>query len=192
MTAHRFNPAKLDRLNDVGRLTDLVPDAMWDAFGTPDAHVAVEIGAGTGMFAREFAARMQAGTLYAVDSEPSALRWMHEHLEAEYPADIVVTEADAGSIPLSDGIADLVYSVNLHHELEDPAGMLAEARRLLRPGGTIAIVDWKREPTPKGPPLEHRVGTAELERQLAAAGFTRVRVHNALPYHNVVTGASPA
>ena len=188
MTAHRFNPAKLDRLNDVGRLTDLVPDAMWAAFGTPDARTVVEIGAGTGLFAREFADRMDSGTLYAVDSEPVMLDWMRGHLGKDGSTAIVVVDADAGSVPLPDAVADLVYSVNLHHELDNPAQMIAEARRLLRPGGTLGIVDWKREATPKGPPMEHRVDAAEIRRQLENAGFSDAIARDVLPYHNVVTG----
>lgn len=188
MVAHRFDPAKLDRLNDVGRLIDLVPDAMWRAFGTPNAETVVEIGAGTGMFAREFAERMSGGTVYAVDSEPVMLDWMRDHPSADAPASIVVTDADASRIPLPDGIADLVYTVNLHHELDDPAGMLAEAQRLLRDGGTVAVVDWKREATPKGPPMEHRVDATEIALQLAAAGFDDITGHDVLAYHNVVTG----
>lgn len=191
MTAHRFDPAKLDRLNDVGRLIDLVPDAMWRAFGTPDARTVVEIGAGTGMFAREFAGRMTAGTLYAVDSEPAMLAWMGEHLSGDDAVEIVVTDADANDVPLPDGLADLVYSVNLHHELDDPNRMIAEAKRLLRPGGTLAIVDWKRESTPKGPPLDHRISAADISRQLGDAGFIDVATHEVLPYHSVVTGVRP-
>lgn len=191
MSAQRFNPAKLDRLNDVGRLIDLAPDAMWSAFGVPEARTVIEIGAGTGMFAREFAERMLSGTLYAVDSEPTVLGWMREHLGTPERVDIVVTDSDASSISLPDRIADLVYSVNLHHELDDPAKMLSEARRLLRPGGTVAIVDWKQEATPKGPPMEHRVSTTEIRAQLASAGFSDLKTHEVLSYHSVVTGVSP-
>ncbi len=190
--AHRFDPAKLDRLNDVGRLDDLVPEEMWAAFGVADARVAVEIGAGTGMFAREFSERMPAGgVLYAVDSEPVMLDWMSEHLPDDAERRIAIVSGDAAEVPLGDGIANLVYSINLHHELDAPAGMLAEAKRLLVPGGIIGIVDWKKEPTPKGPPLEHRIGTGELVRQLRSAGFDEVASHDVLRYHDVVTGRRP-
>lgn len=187
--AHRFDPSKLDRLNDVGRLDDLVPDVMWAAFNAPDARDVIEVGAGTGMFAREFVARMVAGgVLHAVDSEPVMLEWMSEHLPRGPENHIDVVSADALSIPLADASADIVYSISLHHELDDPAGMLAEAKRLLRPDGVIAIVDWKRDATPKGPPLEIRVGTAELVRQMVSAGFADVTAHDVLPYYDVVTG----
>jgi len=61
MSPHRFDPARLGRLNDIARLDDLAPGPMWKAFGVPDARLVVELGAGTGMFAREFAAMMKAG-----------------------------------------------------------------------------------------------------------------------------------
>lgn len=191
MTAHRFDPAKMLKLNDPDRLNDLIPDLIWEAFGAPRSAAVVEIGAGTGLFVAEFARRMDRGTIHAVDSEPVMLDWMRGHLDDSGEVRIVVTDADAGDLPLPDGTVDLVYTINLHHELEDPATMLAEARRVLRPGGLVGIVDWKRAETPKGPPLAHRIGTTELLRQLSEAAFVTAETHDILPYHDVVTALAP-
>lgn len=192
MSAHRFDPAKLGKLNDIARLDDLVPDLMWDAFGVPDATTVVEIGAGTGMFAREFAERMpDDGTLVAVDSEPLMLAWMTEHLAPGPGARITPILADAAALPLGDASVDLVYSVNLWHELDDSVAALAEAMRVLAPGGIVAIVDWKAEQTPKGPPLAHRTPAEGIARALEAAGFVGARIHDVLRYHSVVTARRP-
>ena len=75
------------------------------------------------------------------------------------------------SIPLEDGIADLIVMINLHHEIEDPLAILTECYRLLRPGGKIAISDWKKEDTGHGPALEIRFETGEVESQLSQCGF---------------------
>lgn len=188
MSAHRFDPAKLDKLNDVARLDDLVPDLMWTAYGTPDATTVVEIGAGTGIFAREFAEHMpDDSTLVAVDSEPLMVAWMTEHLPPGPGALITPVLADAATLPLPDGAADLVYSVNLWHELSDPALVLAEAHRVLAEGGVVGIVDWKAEPTPKGPPLAHRIPAEEIAAALERAGFSEARTHQVLRYHSVLT-----
>jgi len=192
MSAHRFDPAKLDKLNDIARLDDLVPDLMWDAFGVPGAISVVELGAGTGMFAREFAERMpDDGTLLAVDAEPLMIAWMAEHLVAGPGARISPLLADASALPLDDASAELVYSVNLWHELDDPAAALAETLRVLARGGTIAVVDWKAEETPKGPPLAHRTPAEGIARALETAGFTDARIHPVLHYHSVVTARRP-
>jgi ubiquinone/menaquinone biosynthesis C-methylase UbiE len=192
MSAYRFDPAKLDKLNDIARLDDLVPDRMWEAFGMPFATSVVELGAGTGMFAREFAERMpDDGTLVAVDTEPLMVAWMTEHLAAGPGAQITPHLADASALPLADASAELVYSVNLWHELEDLDATLAETMRVLAPGGVVAVVDWKAEQTPKGPPLAHRTPPEGIARALEAAGFTDARIHPVLRYHSVVTARRP-
>lgn len=192
MAAHRFYPKKLPSLNDVARLNDLVPDAMWDAFGAPDALTVIEVGAGTGMFAREFAARMRAdGVVHAVDAEPAMTAWMREHLRETGGARIKVVDAAAERLPFADGVADLLYMINLYHELDDVEAALVEAMRVLKPGGVIGVVDWKREPTPKGPPLEHRVGAEQIAHDLARAGFVEMRTAAVLRYHDVVVAQKP-
>ncbi|MCL4078672.1 class I SAM-dependent methyltransferase [Coriobacteriia bacterium Es71-Z0120] len=192
MAAHRFDPKKLPSLNDVARLEDLVPDAIWDAFGVPDARVAIEVGAGTGMFAREFAARMAPeSVVYAVDAEPAMTAWMREHLIETGGARIEVVDARAEELPFGKSVADLLYMINLHHELDDVDAALSEAMRVLRPGGTIGVVDWKREPTPKGPPVEHRAGAETIARDLERAGFADVRAVPVLRYHDIVVALRP-
>ncbi len=192
MAPYRFDPKKLAKLNDVARLDDLVPDAMWEAFGAAEALVVVEVGAGTGLFAREFAARMPAdGVVYAVDAEPAMTAWMREHLHETGGARIEVVDAAAEDLPFDDESADLVYMINLHHELDDPVRALAEALRVLKPGARIGIVDWKKEPTPKGPPVEHRAGAERIADDLARAGFVGIEPKPVLQYHDVVIGIRP-
>jgi ubiquinone/menaquinone biosynthesis C-methylase UbiE len=192
MSAYRFDPAKLDKLNDIARLDDLVPDVMWDAFGVSGVGSVVELGAGTGMFSREFAERMpDDGTLVAVDSEPLMVAWMTEHLAAGPGARITPLRAVASALPLTASSVDLVYSVNLWHELDDPTAVLAEAMRVLAPDGVVAVVDWKAEETPKGPPLAHRIPADAIAQALEAAGFTDARIHPVLRYHSVVTARRP-
>jgi len=191
MAAYRFNPAKLEKLNDPGRLDDLVPDVIWTAFGAPTSGVMVDIGAGTGLFAREFASRMETGTIWAVDDEPLMVQWMQDNLPGEVLSIVHPLAGDATAVPLPDGSADLVYAIVLYHELPDPRLMLREALRLLSPGGTMGIVDWKAEETPHGPPLAHRIDAPTIAAHLAETGFTDVVTHAVLPYHNVVTARRP-
>ncbi len=188
MSAHRFDPAKLPKLNDPARFIDLIPETIWEAFGVADPETVVELGAGTGIFAIEFAEKMTDAKIYAVDGEPVMLEWMHSHLPSTLAGVVIPVDADVTDVSLSSGSADLVYSINVHHELEDAPAMLREAMRLLRPGGVLGIVDWRLEDTKPGPPMAHRIGGPAIAQQVENAGFSSVRLLDVLPRHDIVVG----
>lgn len=80
--------------------------------------------------------------------------WIKENIVSTYP-ELIPVQTEEVSIPLDDEIADIVFTINLHHELENPDKTINEAYRILRPGGKVFIVDWKKG-TPTGPPEEIR------------------------------------
>lgn len=53
--------------------------------------------------------------------------------------------AEAGALPFADGRFDSVVTASVLHDLPDPARALAEARRVLRPGGRLLLLDWSPE-----------------------------------------------
>ncbi|HUO76473.1 MAG TPA: hypothetical protein VMU21_02755, partial [Thermodesulfovibrionales bacterium] len=66
--------------------------------------------------------------------------------------------------------------------------ILREALRLLRRGGKLLIIDWKKEQTPEGPPLEIRVTEEAIESQMLKAGFRDIVKYAVLPYHHFLVG----
>jgi ubiquinone/menaquinone biosynthesis C-methylase UbiE len=66
--------------------------------------------------------------------------------------------------------------------------VIKESLRLLKDGGKLMIIDWKKEETPEGPPLAIRVTEKTIERQMLACGFTKIEKHAVLPYHNFLIG----
>jgi ubiquinone/menaquinone biosynthesis C-methylase UbiE len=191
MCAWKFDPAKMAKLDDPGRLVDLDPDVMWRLTEpAPDA-VVVEIGAGTGMFAAEFARRLTSGRVIAVDIAEPMIDWMRAHLSADVRDRVEPVLSTESTLPLPEGVADVVFMVNVHHELEDPVGVLAEAQRVLAPGGRLLLVDWRPIDTPKGPPVAARIAPGTAVAQTVAAGFRGPAVHEDLRYHWAVTAVRP-
>jgi ubiquinone/menaquinone biosynthesis C-methylase UbiE len=184
----KFDPKSIDKLNDPSRFERENPDVIWKELGLRDPRVLVDIGAGTGFFAVPFARKGPAVTVHACDLQDEMLAWLKEHLPADVRDRVMPMKMGETTVPLADGIADLVYMINLHHELEDPAAIMAESYRLLKAGGTVLVMDWKKGETPGGPPQEIRVTADQIRSDIGNAGFVDVREHPVLPYHTFVTG----
>ncbi len=188
MEERKFDPAKLQKLNDPRRLEYLDPDLIWETLKPGEPDVLVDVGAGTGVFSALFAKKMAGGIVYACDISDVMISWMKENLPAELGERVIPLKMEESSVPLEDGIADIVYMINLHHELEEPEKVVAEARRLLKKGGKLMIIDWKKEETPEGPPLSIRVAESEIAGQMTRAGFLKVELRSVLRFHSFVTG----
>ena len=51
-------------------------------------------------------------------------------------------QAEAGRLPLADASFDWVVCANSFHYFRQPAATLREMNRVLRPGGSLVLVDW--------------------------------------------------
>lgn len=101
----------------------------------------VDLGAGTGLLALALAPRV--AELVAVDISERMLERLDDAAVADGIHNVEVVAADLRRLPLEDESATLVVSNYAFHHLDD-AGKelaLAEARRILRPGGRLVLCD---------------------------------------------------
>ncbi len=190
MVDKKFDPKHIDKLNDPNRLKIQNPDLIWEKMALKDPRVMIDIGAGTGFFALPFSDKTTEGTVYACDISDDMLLWMGDNFPDKYEGIVIPVKMRESSVPLPDGVADLVYMTNLHHELEEPELMMIETYRLLKAGGTLMIIDWD-EKAPFGPPPEIRVSEATIHGHMEDAGFTDIRVYDDLPYNHFLVGGKP-
>ncbi|WP_321390188.1 methyltransferase domain-containing protein [uncultured Desulfuromusa sp.] len=187
MTGKKFDPKKLRKLNDPQRLLDIPPDHVCGKLSQQNPDVLIEIGTGTAFFSLAFHQQLKASITYACDLSDTMIHWIEENITPNYPY-ITPVKSEESSVPLSDGIADLVFMINLHHELEDQSLVMQEALRLLKPEGEVFIIDWKKEDMPQGPPVEIRCFPEQVELQLEKAGFVDIRSFDEMPKHFLVIG----
>ncbi len=104
--------------------------------GVGPGAVVVDVAVGTGLLAREAQRLMQGcGTLIGVDLSESMLALAQKSLR------IPLIQGTAEALPLADGIADFVTMGYALRHLSDIGLALREARRLLRPGGTLVLLE---------------------------------------------------
>jgi len=185
MSEKKFDPQKLHVLNDPARLKDIPPDYIWSKLDLPHPEVLVDIGAGTGFFDVHFLPYAKNAKIYACDTSEVMLQWMQENICPQCP-DILPTKMQEKEVPLEDGMVDLVYMLNLHHELDDPQAVLAEAYRILKSRGTLFIVDWKKEDMSEGPPTHIRYLPEQITEQIQKAEFRNINVFQEMPKHYLI------
>jgi len=100
----------------------------------------VEIGAGTGANLTHYPATVER--LVLTEPEPAMLAQLRARLD-RVPAGVDVTarRAGAASLPLGDGEADAVVATLVLCTVPAPGAVLAEARRVLRPGGRLVFLE---------------------------------------------------
>lgn len=181
-----FDPGRLQRLLDPERRRWNDPDRILACLDLRPGEVLADVGAGPGWFALPAAARVgPAGRVYSLDVQEAMLevliRRAREAGLGQAVAALRVREGEPW--PLGDGSCDAALVANVYHEVADRPGFLRELYRILRPGGRVLLVEWKREPTPLGPPLAERLDPEDVERDLARAGFRPGPSCDPGPYH---------
>ncbi|MGW3042120.1 class I SAM-dependent methyltransferase [Kitasatospora sp. NPDC001159] len=118
----------------------------------------LDIACGTGIVTARL--RRPGRTVLGVDRSPGMLRLAEQRLPG------AVLRADATRLPLRTGSVDAVVLVWLLHLLPDAAPVLAEARRVLRPGGVL-ITTVDKNDAYFAQPSDLAAATAELRRRHA-------------------------
>lgn len=121
--------------------------AIVDATGARPGDVVADIGAGTGLFTRLFAERVgPGGKVYAVDISATfvnnIMRAAGQHGYSNIEG-VVNTDRDV-SLPAAS--VDIAFLVDTYHHFEYPRSMLASIHASLKPGGTLVVIDFRRDP----------------------------------------------
>ncbi|MEO0602856.1 MAG: metalloregulator ArsR/SmtB family transcription factor [Myxococcota bacterium] len=103
----------------------------------PAEAVLVDLGCGTGNTLLHLAPFV--GRAIGVDREPRMLAVARERLRGV--ASVEWHEAALTDLPLDNAVADYVLCILVLHHVRDVVAALSEARRVLRPGGTVTVVD---------------------------------------------------
>jgi SAM-dependent methyltransferase len=145
----------------------------------PDARVA-DLGAGTGYFSARLANMLPKGRVYAVDIEPDMVRYLAARAKREGLRNLLALAAAPDDPRLPEKV-DLILLVDVYHHIEDRARYFRKLSGSLRPGGRIAVIDFKLD-SPQGPPRSARVAPETVKAEMQAAGHALAAEHPFLPY----------
>lgn len=117
-----------------------IETALLDLAGPGPFRQVIDIGTGTGRMLALFADRARAAE--GIDLSHQMLTVARGNLARTGHIHVQVRQGDACATPFESGCADLVIIHQVLHFIEAPERVLAEADRLLEPGGRLLVVDF--------------------------------------------------
>jgi ubiquinone/menaquinone biosynthesis C-methylase UbiE len=135
----------------------------------------LELGFGPGLAIRELSRIAAEGYVCGIDHSELMLRWARRRNAEGLRRGVVdLRLGSVEELPAFDALFDKILAVNTMVFGSEPVARLAELRRLLRPGGLIAVAHQ-----PRGPGATDETSAAkgrEIAAALIRAGFSEVRL----------------
>ena len=135
----RRQGADWDEMRALGLPADEVEAALLRLLPGDGLGRLLDIGTGTGRLLEVLAPRVSSGL--GIDASRAMLALARARLGRPGLTHCAVRQADMYRLPLKDGSCDSAVLQMVLHYAEDPAAALAEAARVLRPGGRLVVVD---------------------------------------------------
>jgi ubiquinone/menaquinone biosynthesis C-methylase UbiE len=175
-----FNPAWAWAL-EVDREGWQRPEDVLRILALPESAVVADIGAGGGYFTERFARALPAGRVFATDVQPGMLERLEERVRERKLLNVEVVRARFDDPGLPAGCCDLVFLSSVYKEITQRVDYMRRVRPLLRPGGRVAILEFRPGAPGAGPPQAMRLAPQQIVAELEQAGFALVESHDLLP-----------
>jgi cyclopropane fatty-acyl-phospholipid synthase-like methyltransferase len=149
-----------------GRDERLQINRVMDLLGIQPGRNVADIGAGSGWFTVRAARRVAGpGTVYAVDINPEAIKYIEQRSKKEQLQNIktILSKPDDPQLP-ADSV-DAALLLKTYHEIANPIALLRNLRVSLKPGAKIGIIDRD------GNGENHGVNKDVVIREAAQAGY---------------------
>jgi ubiquinone/menaquinone biosynthesis C-methylase UbiE len=149
--------------------------------------VVCDMGCGNGFYTLKLAQLAgQRGRVHAVDIQKEMLEILKHRARQERIENIVLVLGGEAAPGLPKNVFDLVLMVDVYHEFSHPEAMLRAVRASLKPGGRVALAEF-REEDPKVPikPL-HKMGKKQIRKEFEANGLKLVSQFDGLPWQHLM------
>lgn len=135
----------------------------------------MDIGCGDGHISIAVSKMNSDALIYAVDHSIDVINYVESQIKENNIKNIKTICCDVDKhIDLEDNSVNAVLMINVFHEFKterDKYKVLSEIKRVLTPGGKVAIVEFRKVPMSFGPDVKYRLSHNELERYFYKQGF---------------------
>jgi ubiquinone/menaquinone biosynthesis C-methylase UbiE len=180
-----------DWLERPERVEEERTDLLVTELGLRPTDVVADVGAGSGVLSFLMSARVPQGRVLAVDIQPEMLEML---TKAQATRGITNVETVLGTLTdprLATESIDLALMVDAYHEFSHPYEMMQAIVRALRPGGRVALVEYRAE-DPSVPILPtHKMTQEQAKKEMAAVGLRWLETKSSLPQQHLMLFEKP-
>jgi precorrin-6B methylase 2 len=130
-----------------------------------------DIGAGSGYYTFRVAAKVPAGKVYAVEIQDEMISLLNDRKKELKNSNVEIIKGDSQSPNLPDTSVDLVFMVDVYHELMFPHEMLQNIRKAIKKNGRLLLMEYKAEDPAVAIKELHKMSVVQVQKELAANGF---------------------
>jgi len=150
-----------------------------------------DIGAGTGYFSFRMAKLVPQGTVYAVDIQQEMLDIVAARKKKDGVANVTTVLGTESDPKLPAETLDLILLVDAYHEFSYPREMGEAMVRALKPGGQIALVEYRAEDDNVPIKELHKMTQAQAKREMTELGLVWRETKNVLPWQHLMFFEKP-
>ncbi|HYC85612.1 MAG TPA: methyltransferase domain-containing protein, partial [Chryseosolibacter sp.] len=170
---HGYSDEETKRLNDqASSISELLHwDSVW-----PEGSVVLEAACGVGAQTRIISKKNPNTHFVSIDLSEKSLMTASQVIESMKISNVEFRQADVFDLPFEDGFFDHVFVCFLLEHLAEPGRALMELKRVLKPGGTITVIEGDHGSTYFHPHSEaaHKAVEAQVALQKLNGGNANI------------------
>jgi 2-polyprenyl-3-methyl-5-hydroxy-6-metoxy-1,4-benzoquinol methylase len=184
--AHVMGAAGMAWLERPEREAEERPQQVIDALDIRKGQTVADLGAGSGYFSFRMAPKVGSeGKVLAVDIQEEMLNVVRQRAQREGINNVVALRSTTSDAKLAPGSIDLLLMVDVYHELEYPYEVMQSVAKALKPGGRVALVEYRKE-DPRVPIKEvHKMSEQQIIKEMAAVGLKHLKTVDTLPIQHL-------
>ena len=180
---HQDPKAYIAMLESPQREAEQKPDEVIAALDLKAGETLADIGAGSGYFTFRFARKVgDSGRVYAVDINSDMIVYMNRYIRDKKVKNVTTVLSVPDDPLLPDVSINRFFICNTWHHVGNRPQYIALMKKMLKPGGQIVVMDYKKEQLPVGPPPDMKMAREEVIREMESGGFKLAKEHAFLPY----------
>ena len=175
-----------DWLERKSRKSEEQPQKLIEALRLAPTDVVAEIGAGTGYITFQIAERVPQGQVLAVDIQPEMIDMLKQRQEKLGSKNVEPRLSTDKDPKLSPNSIDLAIMVDAYHEFNYPHEMMTTIVQALKPGGRVALVEYREEDPRVFIKPHHKMSQAQVRKEMSAVGLAWKETLSTLPQQHLM------